>query len=113
MIAGGSREESATSAIFSFDSGSGTVRRVGELPGLLTHAAAVAVGRYVYVLGGRGSSSDSQRAQIVAIDAASGRSLHDGELPVRLSDACAVLVGERVWLIGGRGSAGTVASVLD
>jgi hypothetical protein len=111
VIAGGSREEVAASAILSFDPTTGAVRQIGELPVPLTHAAAVALGTYVYVLGGRGSGPDSQRGEIVAIDPETGRALRDGALPVRLSDTSAVLAGESIWLIGGSGTAGASAAV--
>ncbi len=113
VIAGGSQEEAATRAILSFDPSTGVVAQIGELPVAVTHATAVALGRYVYVLGGRGSAPGSQRAAVVAIDATTGHSLDDGSLPVGLSDACAVSSGERIWLIGGVSPTGTVASVLQ
>jgi len=113
VIAGGSREEAAISAILSFDPTTGAVRQIGELPAPLTHAAAVALGSYVYVLGGRGSGLDSQRGEIVAIDPATGRALRDGALPLRLSDTSALLAGESIWLIGGLGTTGTTAAVFE
>jgi hypothetical protein len=113
LIAGGSREETATSAILSFDPATGIVRRVGELPFPVTHAAAVALGRYVYVLGGRGSEPGSQHAAITAIDTTTGQALRDGALPSRLSDTCAVALGEHIWLIGGLSTTGTLASVFE
>jgi Kelch motif len=113
LIAGGSREETATRSILSFDPGTGVVRQVGELPFPVTHAAAVMLGSYLYLLGGRGSEPGSQRATITAIDTTSGRALRDGTLPLRLSDTCAVTLGERVWLIGGLSPTGTLASVFE
>jgi N-acetylneuraminic acid mutarotase len=113
LIAGGSHDETATTAILSFDPTTGTVRRIGNLPDPLTHAAAVALGPYVYVIGGRGAAAGTQTAAIVAIDAATGRCTRVGALPQPLSDAVAVLVGERVWLAGGLSAHGPVASVLQ
>jgi Kelch motif len=113
LIAGGSREETVTRPILSFDPATGAVRQVGELPFPVTHAAAVALGRYVYVLGGRGSEPGSQHATITAIDTTNGRALRDGALPLRLSDTCAVALGERAWLIGGLSTTGTLTSVFE
>ncbi len=113
VIAGGSRGEAATGAILSFDPTTGAVRRLGEMPAPTTHAAAVALGRYVYILGGRGAAPGSQSAAIVAIDPGSGSALRVGALPLALSDASAVLVGGRIWLAGGLSAEGTVASVLE
>jgi N-acetylneuraminic acid mutarotase len=113
VIAGGSRGEAATTAILSFDPATGSVRALGGLPQPTTHAAAVALGSYVYVFGGRGAAAQSQSAEIVAIDATNGRAVRDGELPQPLSDAAAIAFGERLWLAGGAGASGTVASVLE
>jgi hypothetical protein len=113
LIGGGSRAEAATRAILSFDPATGVVSRVGELPFAVTHAAAVALGRYVYVLGGRGSEPGSQHAAITAIDATNGHALPDGALPLRLSDTCAVALGDRIWLIGGLSTTGTLASAYE
>ena len=114
LIAGGSHDEAATTTILSFDPATGDLRRIGDLPEPITHAAAVALGSYVYVLGGRGSASGTQSAAIFAVDAATGRSVRDGRLPQPLSDAAAIPVGEeRVWLVGGLSASGTVDSVLE
>jgi hypothetical protein len=113
LIAGGSREETATSAILNFDPATGVVRQVAELPFPVTHAAAVALGHYVYVLGGRGSEPGSQREAITAINTTNGQALHDGALPSRLSDTCAVALGEHIWLIGGLSTTGTLSSLFE
>ena len=114
VIAGGSRGEAATTAIMSFDPATGRVAPLGRLPAPLTHAAAAALGPYVYVFGGRGAASGTQTAAIVAIDSRTGRSRRVGSLPQALSDAAAIAVGETVWLAGGRdGSGEAVASVFQ
>jgi len=113
VIVGGSRGETATRAILSFDPTTGVVRRIGDMPAPITHAATVALGAYVYVLGGRGSLSGSQSAAIVAIDPATGRALRVGALPIPLSDASALPVDERIWLVGGLSAGHTVASVFE
>ena len=94
LIAGGSHDEAATTTILSFDPATGDLRHIGDLPEPITHAAAVALGSYVYILGGRGSAAGTQSAAIVAVDAATGRSVRDGRLPQPLSDAAAIPVGE-------------------
>jgi hypothetical protein len=113
VIAGGSQDEAATAAILSFNPASLRVQRLGDLPEPITHAAAVALGPYVYVIGGRGSASDTQSSAITAIDAATGSITRVGRLPQPLSDAGAVLVGDRVWLAGGQSSQGTVNAVYE
>ncbi len=114
MIAGGSREETATTAILSFDPASGRVRGLGELPDPVTHAVAVALGAYVYVLGGRGAAPGSQTAAIVAVDPDTGRAVRVGLLPAPLSDAAAISLGGTAWLAGGLSASGEpVATVLE
>ncbi len=113
VIAGGSQGEAASGAILSFDPATGQLRHIGELPAAITHATAVALGSYVYVLGGRGAAAQSQTAAIVAIDAGSGRCVRVGSLPQPLSDAAAITLGQRIWLAGGLSMSGPVASVLE
>jgi N-acetylneuraminic acid mutarotase len=113
LIAGGSHDEAATTAVLSFDPATATVRHIGRLPDPITHATAVALGPYVYVLGGRGAAPGTQTAAIVAVNAATGRCARVGRLPQPLSDAAAALVNDRVWLAGGLSPNGPVASVLE
>jgi hypothetical protein len=113
VIAGGSHNEAATATILSFDPASRRLQRLGNLPEPLAHAAAIALGPYVYVLGGRGSASDTQSAAIIAIDAETGYTTRVGRLPQPLSDAGVVLLGERVWLAGGQSPQGTVDAVFE
>jgi hypothetical protein len=119
LIAGGTRGEAASAAILAYDPVKRAVRQIGTLPSPITHAAAVALGPYVYVLGGRGADEGTQTAAIVAIDAANGHASRDGALPQPLSDGSAALVGGRIWLAGGLtslhagGSGATVSSVLE
>ena len=72
LIVGGSHDEAATTTILSYDPATRQLRHIGDLPEPITHAAAVALGSYVYVLGGRGSAPGTQSAAIFAIDAATG-----------------------------------------
>jgi hypothetical protein len=113
VIAGGSHDEAATAAILSFNPATRRVQRLGELPEPITHAAAVALGPYVYVIGGRGSAADTQSAAIIAIDAETGYTTRVGQLSQPLSDTDAVLLGGHVWLAGGQSSRGTVNAVLE
>jgi hypothetical protein len=113
LIAGGSHDEAATTALLSFNPATGTVRHIGQLPDPITHAAAVALGPYVYVFGGRGTAPGTQTATIVTINTATGRCARDGRLPQPLSDAPAILINERVWLAGGLSPSGPIGSVLE
>jgi len=113
LIAGGSRSEVATAAILSFDPVTRQLRQIGALPDPVTHAAAFALGSYVYILGGRGSAAGTQTAAILAVNVANGRSVSVGLLPQPLSDAAAIPLGDRLLLAGGQSVAGTVDSVLE
>jgi hypothetical protein len=113
LIVGGSHDEAATTTILSFDPATHNVQHVGDLPSPITHAAAVALGSYVYILGGQGSAPGTQSAAILAIDPATGHSVRVGRLPQPLSDAAAIPLGDRVWLAGGLSANGPVNSVLE
>jgi N-acetylneuraminic acid mutarotase len=113
VIVGGSHDEAATTAVLSFDPATDRVRHVGDLPEPITHAAAVALGTYVYIFGGRGTAAGTQTDAILAVDPATGRSQRVGRLSQPLSDTAAIPLGERVWLVGGLSTGGPVDSVLE
>jgi len=113
LIAGGSHGEAATTAMLSYDPATHELRHIGDLPAPITHAVAIALGSYVYVLGGRGSAPGTQSSAILAVDPATGRSMRVGRLPEPLSDAVAIPLGNRVWLVGGLSPNGPVDSVLE
>lgn len=78
----------------------------GRLPAAAHDAAAVALGRSVYLFGG-GQAASFDR--IVAIDPASGATRPAGRLPQPRSDLAAAVVGHTVYLVGGY----TGSSALD
>jgi serine/threonine-protein kinase PknK len=83
------------------------------MPAPVEHASAFALGRYAYVVGGRGSGEGSQTAAVVAIDSASGRATRVAELPQPLSDAGVAVGSGRVWVAGGRGTGGVLDSIVE
>ena len=85
---------------------------IGRLPTPTTHAAAVGVGDYALVVGGRGSLASELKSSIVAIDPRTGRTRLVGDLPQPLSDETAV-AGRRLLLFGGREPTGTTAAVVE
>ncbi len=111
IIAGGTHGETAEREILRFDPASGRITQIGRLPSPLTHAAAVALGGWVYLLGGHGTGASSQTDAILAIDPTSGRVVPVEGLPVALSDAAAAVVGGRVVLAGGEDASGTQSSI--
>ncbi len=112
IIAGGSVAGVASREVLVFDPAGGTVRHLATLPHPLTHAAAVTVGRWVYVIGGRGTDLGTQTDAIRAIDPASGHVSSAGRLPGPLSDIGAGVVAGRVLVAGGRAPSGSVSDAV-
>jgi N-acetylneuraminic acid mutarotase len=107
LIVGGTSGEVASSEVYRLDTQSGALTTIAHLPSPLTHAAAVAVGQSMLVLGGRVSPSSGQTRSILAITPA-GSVRTVGMLPTGLSDMAAALLGSRVILAGGRDQNGRV-----
>ena len=114
VIAGGSLPTgTASRAVLVFDPRSDRVHRIATLPVPITHAAAAAIERTVFVIGGRRSALGTPTSRIVAVDMPSGRVRAGGVLRAPLSDLAAVTLGRRVLVAGGRGEHGTVASLTE
>jgi DNA-binding beta-propeller fold protein YncE len=110
VIAGGIAPNGPTSAILLFDPTTGKTREIGALPSPVSHAPAVTLGRYVYVLGGR-AANGAPTKEIYAIDPHKGTVWLAGHLPTPLSDAAAATFEGGVVLAGGHGASGTVADI--
>ena len=67
VIAGGAGAAGPTAAVYVLDPQTGAVTRLGSLPVPLAHAAAVAVGPVVYLVGGTDPANNPSRA-VVRID---------------------------------------------
>jgi N-acetylneuraminic acid mutarotase len=113
VIAGGTPGEGASTAILRFDPATRQLQSIGQMPAAVEHASAFALGRYVYVVGGRGAAQGSQNADLVAIDSTSGRAVRVARLPQPLSDASVTVSGGRVWVAGGASTGGPVGSILE
>ncbi|HEV8463065.1 MAG TPA: hypothetical protein VGQ38_20430 [Gaiellaceae bacterium] len=112
VIAGGSKPDgTASAAVLAFDPATHRVSRIGTLPAPTTHAAAAALGRYVYVIGGRGATVDTPTAAIFAVDPVRRHIVAAGQLDVPRSDLAAVGLPGRILLAGGHAAAGTVATL--
>jgi hypothetical protein len=113
VIAGGSRGNRASRAVYAFDPARRTVRTLARLPRPLTHSAAVALNGAVYLLGGRGAGATSQTRRILSIDVRTGAVRDAGLLPRPLSDAAvAAVAGGGGVLAGGLDRAGRVRGEL-
>ncbi len=111
IIAGGSTPRGASRAVYRFDPTRGRLTRLSTLPAPVTHAAAVRLAGYAYVVGGRGSETAAPGRDIVAIDTVSGRISRAGRLPNGLSDPAAASFADHAVLAGGRGGRGPQATV--
>ncbi len=114
VVAGGSLEDgTATAAVYAFTPSTRRVVRIGSLPAPTTHATAAALGRFVYVIGGRGAQLNTPTSRIVAIDPQRRRRIASGgTLPAPLSDAAAVTLGAHVVVFGGHQPGRTVDAIV-
>jgi YVTN family beta-propeller protein len=77
----------------------GGAGRRGQLHGALHDAAAVRIGRAVYLFGG--GNGLSQLDSIVRVDPVSGATANAGRLPAPSSDQAAAAVGQTAYVVGG------------
>jgi len=113
IIAGGSTLHGPSRVVYRFDPTRGGLTRLATLPAPVTHAAALRVAGYAYVVGGRRSETGAPRRDIFAIDAVTGHVYPRGRLPGALSDPAAVSFADHALLAGGHGSRGTQATVTE
>jgi N-acetylneuraminic acid mutarotase len=111
LVIGGSTPTGASTAIYRFQPGTGTVQQIGRLPQPVTHGSAAVLGSTVYMVGGRGDSTTSQSAGIWAINPATGAVRPAGRLPQPLSDAGVLALGNGILVAGGHAPAGTQGAV--
>ncbi len=112
VIAGGMGPNGPTSSIETFDPRTGKVTQLGNLPAPVSHAPAVTLGRYVYVIGGRAANNAPTR-EVFAIDPRTGTVSLAGHLPVPLSDAAAAPFRAGALIAGGNSTSGTVRDVFE
>lgn len=82
------------------DARTGVTRVVARLPKPLGHAAAMAFGPRLLLIGGR-VDPNTQTSQMWWFTPATGRFAPAGELPRALSDASVVRIGHAAYLLGG------------
>ncbi len=112
VIAGGITPHGATAEVLVFDPATHTVTHLGTLPAPVSHATAVTLGRFIYVLGGR-ATNGAPTKEVFAIDSRTGSVSLAGHLPEPLSDSVAVPYAGGILTAGGRNGSGTVADVLQ
>ena len=109
---GGVTSRGPSSAILVFDPSRGTTRRIGSLPHTVAHAALVALGRSLYLIGGT-NAAGAPLATITRIDPRTGATAGAGSLPHPLADAGAAMSGGAIVVVGGSESTGLSSDVLE
>jgi hypothetical protein len=99
----------STDVVQEVDPRAGRTRIVASLPAAIDHAAAVAFGDRIYVLGGYVGGVASR--QIVFFDPVANRVPRIGQLPLAVADAAIVRSGAGAYLIGGLGTGQTPSSL--
>jgi N-acetylneuraminic acid mutarotase len=109
-VAGGVATSGESNAVYAIDPRGGTVSQIATLPTPVAHAPLVALGRFLYLVGGT-DAAGGPLASILRIDPAAGTVARAGSLPGPLADAAATRVGRRIVVLGGTGSAPSSAVV--
>jgi len=99
-VAGGVTTSSTNDAVYAFDLGSRSVIQMATLPAPVAHAPLVALGRFLYLIGGVDGGGHA-RASIVRIDPRTGATAQAGSLPTPLADAAALRLGSSIVVLGG------------
>jgi hypothetical protein len=97
VVAGGLTPAGTSSAVYSVDPASGSVKRIATLPAPEAHAGMAALGNALYLVGGRDVLRIVGRSVTVA-----------ARLPVALTDPAVVALGGRIVIVGG-GTSGVYA----
>ena len=105
LVIGGTTPTGTSRAVYIFNPATGHSRQLAQLRSPITHAGAVTIGAYAYLVGGRGGSSTGQTSAIWSItpNGGSGR----GHLPAPTSDAAVPRIGRAIIVAGGMTPAGT------
>ena len=90
VVAGGLTPAGTSSAVYSVDPASGSVKRIATLPAPEAHAGMATLGNALYLVGGRDVLRIAGRSVTVA-----------ARLPVALSDPAVVALGGRIVIVGG------------
>jgi outer membrane protein assembly factor BamB len=100
IIAGGQTQTGLSAQVYSVDPTTGSTRSLGLLPHAVGQAAAVVVGKTLFVVGGRTASGEATRS-VAAIDASTGSIRPGAGLPGAVADAAVARLGTTWYLLGG------------
>lgn len=107
VIGGTTAAGSASRAVYSFAPATGRTREIAKLRHPITHAGAVTIGAFSYLVGGRGSPDNAQTDSLWSIDPLTGRVRPAGHLPAPTSDAGVLRIGNAIIVAGGLTPTGT------
>ncbi len=107
LVVGGTSPAGASRAVYIFNPATGHTRQLARLRHPITHAGAVTIGSYAYLVGGRSDSTTGQTAAIWSINTATGRIRAAGHLPAPTSDAAVLRIGSAILIAGGMTPTGT------
>lgn len=107
LVIGGTTPAGASREVYIFNPATGHSRVLARLRHPITHAGAVTIGGYAYLIGGRSDSDSGQTNAIWSINTATGALKPAGHLPAPTSDAAVLTVGRRVIVAGGLTPSGT------
>jgi hypothetical protein len=110
VIAGGVSKDGPVSTVSEFDPAAGAISTIGHLPSRVGHAAALALGSFVYILGGRDAGGRAE-GNVWRVDPGARKVRAQPSLTAPVSDPASVSDGASGWLLGGWRAA-PVADVL-
>ena len=112
LVIGGTTPSGASRAVYIFNPVTGHTRELARLRHPITHAGAVTIGSYAYLVGGRSDSATGQTSAVWSINTRTGAIRAAGHLPAATSDAAVLRVGGAIIIAGGMTSRGiTLAEV--
>ena len=107
LVIGGTTPTGTSQVVYIFNPATGHSRVLARLRHPITHAGAVTIGAYAYLVGGRGDATTSQTSAVWSINTASGRIRAAGRLPAPTSDAAVLRIGSAIVVAGGMTPTGT------
>ncbi|MGZ4124730.1 MAG: outer membrane protein assembly factor BamB family protein [Actinomycetota bacterium] len=100
VVAGGEVNDRPVATVYAFDTTTGRVRRLPDLPDPVGHAAAFADGGVVYLLGGLDAAGTAV-STVTSVDTSTGTVTPEQRLPAAVSDAAVASTPGGAVLVGG------------
>ncbi len=100
VVAGGEVNDRPVATVYAFDTTTGRVRRLPDLPDPVGHAAAFSAGGVVYLLGGM-DAAGAAVSTVTAVDPFAGTVTPERQLPTPVSDGAVATTRGGAVLVGG------------